>query len=109
MRRETSTSSECGGAMLGRYCKCLKEALIRILWTDLNPGRRFYVCGTQGWGDLEMCDRSSQIIPGLLRRIRTMEEKLQLQRAKGWETAEIGINVMKGFDGMYFVVLGNMC
>ncbi|CAL8998754.1 unnamed protein product [Prunus brigantina] len=70
MRRETLTSSERGGAVLGRYCKSLKEALIRILWTDLNPGRRFYVCGTQG------------IIPGLLRRIRTMEEELQLQRAK---------------------------
>ncbi|ONI01655.1 hypothetical protein PRUPE_6G151300 [Prunus persica] len=26
----------------------------------------------------EMCDRSKQVIPGLLRRIRTMEEELQL-------------------------------
>ncbi|KAL6276273.1 hypothetical protein ACE6H2_019874 [Prunus campanulata] len=48
MRCKTSTSSEHGGAMLGRYCKCRKEALIMTSWTYLNSGRLFYVCGTQG-------------------------------------------------------------
>ncbi|ONH99563.1 hypothetical protein PRUPE_6G036100 [Prunus persica] len=39
MRRETLTSSD-GRAVLGRCCKCLKEALIRTSWTDLNSRRR---------------------------------------------------------------------
>ncbi|CAB4318743.1 unnamed protein product [Prunus armeniaca] len=78
-------------AVLGKYCKCGKQAILRTSWTDFNPGRRFYVCGTQGtsrrcdlweWADPEMCDRSKQIIPMLLRHIKTTEEELQLQRAK---------------------------
>ncbi|ONI27069.1 hypothetical protein PRUPE_1G065900 [Prunus persica] len=70
MRLESSTSSEHGGAVLGRYCKCRKHVLIRTSWTYLNPERKLYVYGTQ------------TIIPGLLRCIRIMEEELQLQRAE---------------------------
>ncbi|KAH0970547.1 hypothetical protein GBA52_022703 [Prunus armeniaca] len=92
-------------AVLGKYCECGKQAILRTSWTDFNPGRRFYVCGTQGffffpnssmmqtsrrcdlweWADPKMCDRSKQIIPVLLRQIKTMEEELQLQRAKNKE------------------------
>ncbi|CAL8106805.1 unnamed protein product [Prunus armeniaca] len=52
---------------------------IQTSWTAAHPGRRFYICGRNRcryweWGDPQMCERSKQIIPGLLRKINMMED-----------------------------------
>ncbi|GJS36372.1 hypothetical protein Tco_0534754 [Tanacetum coccineum] len=55
-------------------------------WTNRNPGRRFYGCPTLSptcvnflrWYDPPMCQRSVQIIPGLLRSRNELEEILAM-------------------------------
>ncbi|PON89622.1 Zinc finger, GRF-type [Trema orientale] len=65
------------------FCKCKPSlpVVVRTLWTNENPGRRFKSCrklqayggcGFFCWVDLEMCERSKRVIPGLLRRIRDL-------------------------------------
>ncbi|KAL6276726.1 hypothetical protein ACE6H2_020327 [Prunus campanulata] len=44
--------------------------------------QRGRLCYLWEGADQEMCDHSKQIIPRLLRLIRSMEEELQLPRAK---------------------------
>nr|KAJ0224307.1 hypothetical protein LSAT_V11C100044930 [Lactuca sativa] len=59
-------------------------AVVRTSWTSQNPGRRFYAClkmvsklilgsryGFLGWVDPPMCQRSTVIIPGLLRTMNS--------------------------------------
>ncbi|GJT04335.1 zinc finger, GRF-type containing protein [Tanacetum coccineum] len=61
---------------------CGLEAVIRTSWTNRNPGRRFYGCPTLSltcvnflrWYDPPMCQRSVQIILGLLRSRNELEE-----------------------------------
>ncbi|BFG36172.1 hypothetical protein CerSpe_224460 [Prunus speciosa] len=60
-------------------CYCGKTAKIQTSWTAAHPGRRFYICGKNRcryweWGDPQMCERSKQIIPRLLRKINMLED-----------------------------------
>nr|XP_027071794.1 uncharacterized protein LOC113696605 [Coffea arabica] len=91
--------------MVRDTCNCGKQVLMMISWTDLNPKRRFCRCpnyrvipfplyrnrGMQvlGLGDPEMCQRSKDIIPGLIRtknklefEIERLQENSKLQEAK---------------------------
>ncbi|KAL6272754.1 hypothetical protein ACE6H2_023446 [Prunus campanulata] len=70
-----------------RYCECGSEIKQRTSWTDLNPGRRFEACcnnrnSKRGvhffeWVEKETCARGKEILPGLLRRVRAMEDELR--------------------------------
>ncbi|GER45281.1 GRF zinc finger containing protein [Striga asiatica] len=70
------------------YCKCLQRSIIVTSWTSENPGRRFRSCSEYenggcdffSWVDPPMCNRSKQIIPGLLRKsnqLRAQNEALE--------------------------------
>ncbi|GKA77915.1 zinc finger, GRF-type containing protein [Tanacetum coccineum] len=71
-------------------CACGLEAVIRTSWTNRNSGRRFYGCPTLSptcvnflrWYDPPMCQRSVQIIPGLLRSRNELEEILAMVEEK---------------------------
>ncbi|XP_020420330.1 uncharacterized protein At4g04775-like [Prunus persica] len=73
---ESSTNSNCSR----RYCKCGSEIKRRTSWTDLNPQRRFEACCNNrnnkrrlhffAWVEKE-------ILPGLLRRLRGIEDELR--------------------------------
>ncbi|GKC84430.1 zinc finger, GRF-type containing protein [Tanacetum coccineum] len=71
-------------------CACGLEAMIRTSWTNRKPGRRFYGCPTLSstcvnflkWYDPPMCQRSVQIIPGLLRSRNELEEILAMVEEK---------------------------
>ncbi|XP_021825368.1 uncharacterized protein At4g04775 [Prunus avium] len=68
-----------------RYCACGTKIIRRTSWTDLNLGRRFDACDKNWnsrrgmhffeWVDNETCPRGKQVVPGLLRRLRAMEEE----------------------------------
>ncbi|GJZ68739.1 hypothetical protein Tco_0632289 [Tanacetum coccineum] len=72
------------------HCACGLEAVIRTSWTNRNPGSRFYGCPTllsmirskNMWYDPPMCQRSVQIIPGLLRSRNELEEILTMVEEK---------------------------
>nr|GEV73354.1 hypothetical protein [Tanacetum cinerariifolium] len=63
-------------------CACGLEVVIRTSWTNRNPGRHFYGCPTLSptcvnflrWYDPPMCQRSVQVISGLLRSRNELEE-----------------------------------
>ena len=74
-------------------CYCGKVATVRTSWTVANPGRKFYGCeeyaqkgcGFFKWydGTCDRCDRSTEIIGGLLTTIRDLElqiKKLEVKR-----------------------------
>nr|GEY86463.1 zinc finger, GRF-type [Tanacetum cinerariifolium] len=71
-------------------CACGLEAVIRTSWTNRNLGRRFYGCPTLSltcvnflrWYDPPMCQRSVQIIPGLLRSRNELEEIVDMVEEK---------------------------
>ncbi|GJS87658.1 hypothetical protein Tco_0770294 [Tanacetum coccineum] len=71
-------------------CACGLEAMIMTSWTNQNPGRRFYGFPTLSltcvnflrWYDPPMCQRSVQIIPGLLRSRNKLEEILAMVEEK---------------------------
>nr|KAJ0228174.1 hypothetical protein LSAT_V11C100031460 [Lactuca sativa] len=61
-------------------CFCGNVVVVRTSWTSRNPGHRFYTCpkmgsrcGFLGWVDPPMCQRSTVIIPGLLRTMNRYE------------------------------------
>ncbi|PWA48507.1 zinc finger, GRF-type [Artemisia annua] len=65
------------------FCHCGKRAVVRTSWTPTNPGRRFYACPDRNsdcrfidFMDPPMCQRSVQIIPGLLRNINNLQANL---------------------------------
>ncbi|KAG8382761.1 hypothetical protein BUALT_Bualt05G0110900 [Buddleja alternifolia] len=69
--------------MAGQICYCGQLAKVKTSWTDGNSARRFFGCqsyeenggcGFFSWLDPPMCERSKNVIPGLLRSIRSMEE-----------------------------------
>ena len=70
------------------FCHCGRLAILKTSWTDDNPGRRFFGytkkrsgCGFFRWEDPPMCARAKVIIPGLLRKLNRMEDKIaQMQR-----------------------------
>ncbi|GKE95244.1 hypothetical protein Tco_1580099, partial [Tanacetum coccineum] len=65
-------------------------AVIRTSWTNQNSGRLLYGCPTLSptcvnflqWFDPPMCQRSVQIIPGLLRSRNELEEILVMVEEK---------------------------
>ncbi|GKD90580.1 zinc finger, GRF-type containing protein [Tanacetum coccineum] len=71
-------------------CACGLEAVIRTSWANRNQSRRFYGCPTLSptcvnflrWYDPPMCQRSVQIIPGLLRSRNELEEILAMVEEK---------------------------
>ncbi|GKE37018.1 zinc finger, GRF-type containing protein [Tanacetum coccineum] len=71
-------------------CACGLEGVIRTSWTNRNSGRRFYGCPTLSptcvnflrWYDPPMCQRSIQIIPGLLRSHNELEEIVAMVEEK---------------------------
>ncbi|GJY47235.1 hypothetical protein Tco_0436298 [Tanacetum coccineum] len=71
-------------------CACGLEDVIRTSWTNRNPSRRFYGCPTLSptyvnflrWYDPPMCQRSVQIIPGLLRSRNELKEILAMVEEK---------------------------
>nr|GEV03655.1 hypothetical protein [Tanacetum cinerariifolium] len=66
------------------------EAMIRTPWSNQNPGHRFYGCPTFSptcvnflrWFDPSTCQRSIQIIPGLLRSRNELEEIIAMVEEK---------------------------
>ncbi|GFP87700.1 hypothetical protein PHJA_000913700 [Phtheirospermum japonicum] len=67
------------------YCDGEKTLILKTTWTKRNLGRRYWACpkyGTNGyceifiWLDGEMCERSKQIIPGLLKKIDKLEDEI---------------------------------
>ncbi|PWA56411.1 zinc finger, GRF-type [Artemisia annua] len=67
-------------------CACGLQCVVRTSWTNRNPGRRFYSCPLIGWVDPLMCDRSLDIIPGLLRNRDALEDALALEQERAdWE------------------------
>ncbi|GJX00017.1 hypothetical protein Tco_0183930 [Tanacetum coccineum] len=75
---------------MGARCACGLEAVIMTSWTNRNPGRRFYGFSTLSltcvnflrWYDPPMCQRSVQIIPGLLRSRTELEEIVAMAKEK---------------------------
>ncbi|GJX43813.1 zinc finger, GRF-type containing protein [Tanacetum coccineum] len=71
-------------------CACGLEVVIRTSWTNRNLGRRFYGCPTLSltcvnflrWYDPPMCQRSVQIIPGLLRSRNELKEIVAMVEEK---------------------------
>ncbi|GKE11700.1 zinc finger, GRF-type containing protein [Tanacetum coccineum] len=71
-------------------CACGLEAVIRTSWTNRNLGRHFYCCPTLSptcvnflrWYDPPMCQRSFQIILGLLRSLNELEEIVAMVEEK---------------------------
>ena len=60
------------------YCHCGMIAAERVASTDANAGRRFRNCSNGGcgffkWVDAPLCNRAKVVIPGLLRRLRSMK------------------------------------
>ncbi|KAM7459313.1 hypothetical protein LguiA_036307 [Lonicera macranthoides] len=79
--------------MVGVTCHCFRRARMVTSWTDLNPGRRFLTCGNTEkmqnndcgffrWVDPSMCERSRVVIPGLLRRINTIEAEVSRSKSR---------------------------
>nr|GMC84882.1 zinc finger, GRF-type [Ipomoea batatas] len=70
-------------------CQCGNQLVIQTSWTNRNPGRRFWKCYESGrnrcgffeWADPPMCERSTSIIPGLLKRINKDKEEIQKLKA----------------------------
>ncbi|GKC61567.1 hypothetical protein Tco_1089165 [Tanacetum coccineum] len=59
--------------------------MVRTSWTPRHPGRRFLSCPDVGlncrfidWVDPPMCQRSTLIIPGLLRNINNLQAQLSI-------------------------------
>ncbi|PWA63023.1 zinc finger, GRF-type [Artemisia annua] len=74
------------------WCRCGRVCIIKTSWTDAHSGFRFYSCPIEGsrcgwidWFDPPMCERTVQIIPGLLKarnRHETAIEELTSQLRK---------------------------
>ncbi|BFG29157.1 hypothetical protein CerSpe_154310 [Prunus speciosa] len=85
---QISSSSTSQSPSARKLCRCGGYIKTWTSWTDLNPGRRFEACEmsrrSRGnghhweWLDATTCARGKELIPGLLRRMRAMEEELKL-------------------------------
>ncbi|GER42737.1 GRF zinc finger containing protein [Striga asiatica] len=85
---EDDEISETSYMATGPLCGCVKPSVVvvRTSWTSENPGRRFYSCKKYkdgggcnffAWVDGPICNRSKQVIPGLLRKSNELRQKLQ--------------------------------
>ncbi|GJR63578.1 zinc finger, GRF-type containing protein [Tanacetum coccineum] len=83
-------------------CACGLEVVIRTSWTNRNPGRHFYGYPTISstcvnflmWYDPPMCQRSVQIIPGLLMSRNELEEILAMTQREAQQANELS-NLMR--------------
>ncbi|KAH7839175.1 hypothetical protein Vadar_000754 [Vaccinium darrowii] len=66
--------------------QCGNRKVTLTSWTNKNPSRRFLSCTDcdefGGWVDPPMCRRAVQIIPELLRRVKTLELELAKSKAR---------------------------
>ncbi|KAG8380805.1 hypothetical protein BUALT_Bualt06G0054700 [Buddleja alternifolia] len=80
-------------AHVNNICYCMRLAKLKCSWTDSNSGRRFYGCELNQnsggceffeWFDPPTCNRSKNVIPGLLRNMDRLETQLRIpcQREK---------------------------
>ncbi|KAL3636921.1 hypothetical protein CASFOL_019220 [Castilleja foliolosa] len=75
------SSSSYGNAVV--RCHCGIQLELVTSWTDDNPGRRFQACPNYKlWFDEEMCSRSKEVIPGLLRKTNKLELLLAAEQEK---------------------------
>ncbi|KAL3629939.1 hypothetical protein CASFOL_026251 [Castilleja foliolosa] len=101
---QTSRSSKSYGSdVAGARCHCGIELEVMTSWTDDNPGRRFQgcpnykkpsCCGFFRWVDEEVCSRSKQIIPGLIRKKNKLELELASEQEK-LKCVQRSLNVSK--------------
>ncbi|KAL0462394.1 UNVERIFIED_CONTAM: hypothetical protein Slati_0127000 [Sesamum latifolium] len=76
-RKQFDSNNSTDNETVIRVCHCGLDVVPRTSWTTANPGRRFRGCpGTNGsycttfaWVDPPMCQRSKEVIPGLLKRL----------------------------------------
>ena len=70
---------------MSTFCLCGRLGKLATSCTENNPGRRFVgcqhfesgnSCGFFQWLDPPMCERSKQIIPGLIRKVENLQNKL---------------------------------
>ncbi|GER44410.1 GRF zinc finger containing protein, partial [Striga asiatica] len=78
--------------LIDDFCRCGKPALQKTSWADGNADRRYSACEKYWmlvgctyhvWVDPPMCYRAQQLIPGLLKRTKKLEE--EIARRKKWE------------------------
>ncbi|KAL3655892.1 hypothetical protein CASFOL_000288 [Castilleja foliolosa] len=84
------SSSSYGNAAV--RCHCGIQLELVTSWTDDNPGRRFqafpnyklchHAVGFLDGFDEEMCSRSKEVIPGLLRKTNKLELLLAAEQEK---------------------------
>ncbi|XP_019198072.1 PREDICTED: uncharacterized protein LOC109191851 [Ipomoea nil] len=97
------------------HCRCGHQLKIRTLWTNENPGRRFWQCsggssqrqvgcGFLDWYDPPMCYRSKRIIPGLLKRINRLEEDIRTLNMKIEGDKKEAGNVLKKIVGIMILI-----
>ncbi|GJZ14479.1 hypothetical protein Tco_0550156 [Tanacetum coccineum] len=80
-------------------CACGLEAVIRTSWTNQNPGSSFlWLSYTYKWYDPPMCQRSVQIIPGLLRSRNELEEILAMVEEKRRKEVAFLLDVLSRLD-----------
>ncbi|KAL3655204.1 hypothetical protein CASFOL_000990 [Castilleja foliolosa] len=86
---DSRSSSSYGNAAV--RCHCGIQLELVTSWIDDNPGRRFQACpnykmpsccGFFRWFDEEMCSRSKEVIPGLLRKTNKLELLLAAEQEK---------------------------
>ncbi|PWA80679.1 zinc finger, GRF-type [Artemisia annua] len=90
-------------------CSCSNVAIIKTSWTDQNLERRFSCCpnvgsdcGTFRWIDPPMCQRSIEIILGLLRARNTLEEDIEEYLQMYREQQELVVQLR-----IYWVISGS--
>ncbi|KAL3622638.1 hypothetical protein CASFOL_034049 [Castilleja foliolosa] len=100
--RSGSWSSKSYDTTVAR-CHCGIQLEVMTSWTDDNPGRRFQgcpnykkpsCCGFFRWVDEEVCSRSKQIIPGLIRKKNKLELELATEQEK-LKCVQRSLNVSK--------------
>ncbi|KAL3633625.1 hypothetical protein CASFOL_022387 [Castilleja foliolosa] len=87
---DSRSSSSNGNAAAVRY-HCGIQLELVTSWTEGNPGRRFQACHNHKmpscceffrWFDEEMCSRSKEVVPGLLRETNKLELLLATEQEK---------------------------
>ncbi|KAL3614656.1 hypothetical protein CASFOL_041413 [Castilleja foliolosa] len=113
-----SRSSSYGNAAV--RCHCGIQLELVTSWTDDNPGRRFQACpnykmpsccGFFRWFDEEMCSRSKEVIPGLLRKTNKLELLLATEQEKNklvQVVLERQANVLEKKERMLKIVIAVM-
>ncbi|KAL3634963.1 hypothetical protein CASFOL_022017 [Castilleja foliolosa] len=112
------SSSSYGNAAV--RCHCGIQLELVTSWTDDNPGRRFQACpnykmpsccGFFRWFDEEMCSRSKEVIPGLLRKTNKLELLLAAEQEKNkfvQVVLERQANVLEKKERMLKIVIAVM-